>query len=155
MKIQVILAIYRSYIGHTPRGGTPCIGQIYTKIYSFPLYRVKKYRKNKSLQRPDNNFIFPLFSPNLIIFNIFFVFILVLGRPGLAQPGLAWPGYAWPGLNRPGLAVWGDPHEKSLFYEKSVFISILAHSRPCRRQKWIRLEISVKMVVSGGLETWI
>ena len=54
---------------------------------------------------------------------------------------------------RPEHAEGGQIHENRLFTEKRVFGPILVISGPSRPQKWIRLEISVKMVVSGGLET--
>ena len=46
-----------------------------------------------------------------------------------------------------------DLHENELFIEKRCFRPILVNFGPSRPQKWIRLEILVKMVVSGGLET--
>ena len=45
------------------------------------------------------------------------------------------------------------PCENHFFYEKRSFRSFLTISGPSRHQKWIRLEISGRMVVSGGLET--
>ena len=45
-----------------------------------------------------------------------------------------------------------DLHENRLFIEKCNFSSILTISGPSRPRKWIRLEISGRMVVSGGLE---
>ena len=54
---------------------------------------------------------------------------------------------------RPEHAGRGRPPRKSIFYKKRYFCSILAILGPSRPQKWIRLEIPVKMVVSGGLET--
>ena len=54
---------------------------------------------------------------------------------------------------RPEYAYRGRPPRKSTFFEKRYFRPILLISGPSRPQKWIRLEISVKMVVSGGLET--
>ena len=48
-----------------------------------------------------------------------------------------------------------DLHENQLFIEKCSFSSILSISEPSRPQKWIRLEISGRMVVSGGLEVKI
>ena len=62
-------------------------------------------------------------------------------RPGPAGPGLT------KGLR---MRIGADLHENRLFIEKRCFRPILEPSRP---QKWIRLEIPVKMVVSGGLET--
>ena len=56
---------------------------------------------------------------------------------------------------RPEHAIGADLHENRLFYEKQCFRPILVISGPSRPQKWIRLEISVKMVVSGGLEVKI
>ena len=44
-----------------------------------------------------------------------------------------------------------DLYENARFIEKRRFRSILDISRPFRPQKWIRLEISVILVVSGGL----
>ena len=44
-----------------------------------------------------------------------------------------------------------DLHEKRPFIEKRVFKPILVISGPSRLQKWIRLEISVILVVLGGL----
>ena len=44
-----------------------------------------------------------------------------------------------------------DLHENALFIEKRFFTLILTISGPSRPQKWIRLEISVILVVSGGL----
>ena len=78
-----------------------------------------------------------------------------LVRPGLAcqaRPGRARPCRAGPD-KRPEYAEGGQIHENRLFIEKCVFRPILAILEPSRPQKWIRLEISVKMVVSGGLET--
>ena len=46
-------------------------------------------------------------------------------------------------------------HENALFMEKPGFRPILAISGPSRPQKWVRLEISVIWVVSGGLEVKI
>ena len=54
---------------------------------------------------------------------------------------------------RPEHAEGGRNHENLFFIEKCVFRPILAILGPSRPQKWIRLEIPVKMVVSGGLET--
>ena len=48
-----------------------------------------------------------------------------------------------------------DLHENLLFIEKCNFSSVLSISGPSRPQKWIRLEISGRMVVSGGLEVKI
>ena len=45
-----------------------------------------------------------------------------------------------------------DLHENRLFIEKCNFSSILTISGPSRPQKWIRLEISGRMVVLGVLE---
>ena len=44
-----------------------------------------------------------------------------------------------------------DLHENAVFIEKRRFRSILAISGPSRPQKWLRLEILVILVVSGGL----
>ena len=71
---------------------------------------------------------------------------------------LAWPGLAMAmatamAVIRPEYAEGGQIHENLLFIGKPVFTPILIISGPSRPQKWIRLEISVKMVVSGGLET--
>ena len=44
-----------------------------------------------------------------------------------------------------------DLHENALFIEKRGFRSILVISAPSRPQKWIQLEISIILVVSGGL----
>ena len=60
-----------------------------------------------------------------------------------AAAAVIWPEYAEGGRN----------HENRLFIEKLVFRRILAISGPSRPQKWIRLEISGRMVVSGVLET--
>ena len=54
---------------------------------------------------------------------------------------------------KPEHAEGGQIHENRLFIEKGYFKPILAILEPSRPQKWIRLEISVRMVVSGGLET--
>ena len=54
---------------------------------------------------------------------------------------------------RPKYAYGGRPPRKSAFYEKLCVEFILSISGLSRPQKWIRLEISVRMVVSGGLET--
>ena len=54
---------------------------------------------------------------------------------------------------RPEHAEGGQIHENRLFIEKRYFRPILVILGPSRPQKWIRLEISVRMVVSGGLET--
>ena len=54
---------------------------------------------------------------------------------------------------RPEHAEGGRNHENLLFIEKCVFRSILAISGPSRPQKWIRLEIAGRMVLSGGRET--
>ena len=73
---------------------------------------------------------------------------------GRARPGPAGPGPALPGLTK-GLRmrIGADLHENQVFIEKHCFRPILTISGPSTPQKWIRLEISVKMVVSGGLET--
>jgi hypothetical protein len=47
----------------------------------------------------------------------------------------------------------GRPHKNALFIEKRSFRSILSISGPSRRQKWIRLEISVLKMVERGLES--
>ena len=54
-----------------------------------------------------------------------------------------------------GLIMRGeaDLHENRLFVKNIVFAPVWAILGPSRPQKWIRLEIPVKMVVSGGLET--
>ena len=54
---------------------------------------------------------------------------------------------------RPEHAEGGRNHENLLFIEKRVFRLILAISGPSGPQKWIRLEISGRLVLSGGLET--
>ena len=54
---------------------------------------------------------------------------------------------------RPEHAEGARNHENRLFIGKRYFRPILAILGPSRPQKWIRLEIPVKMVVSGGLET--
>ena len=54
---------------------------------------------------------------------------------------------------KPEHAGRADLHENRLFIEKCCFGPILSILGPSRRQKWIRLEISRRMVVSGGLET--
>ena len=56
---------------------------------------------------------------------------------------------------RPEHAIGADLEKNLLFYETAYFRPILVISGPSRPQKWIRLEISVKMVVSGGLEVKI
>ena len=56
---------------------------------------------------------------------------------------------------RPEHAIGADLEKNRLFYETRYFRPILVISGPSRPQKWIRLEISVKMVVSGGLEVKI
>ena len=56
---------------------------------------------------------------------------------------------------RPEHAIGADLEKNQLFYETPYFRPILVISGPSRPQKWIRLEISVKMVVSGGLESKI
>ena len=48
-----------------------------------------------------------------------------------------------------------DLAKNELFIEKRSFSSFLNISGPSRPQKWIRLEISVISVVSGGLEVKI
>ena len=61
------------------------------------------------------------------------------------------------GRARPGLRLietiqrGADLHENALFIEKRRVRLILAISRSSRPQKWIQLEISVILVVSGGL----
>ena len=45
----------------------------------------------------------------------------------------------------------GPTHENRLFIENRCFRSFLVHFGPSRPQKWIRLEISVILVVSRGL----
>ena len=80
-----------------------------------------------------------------------------LVRPGLAcqaGPGRAQP--SGPGLTE-GLSmrIGADLHENRLFIEKRCCRPILIISGPSRPQKWIRLEISGRMVVSGGLEVKI
>ena len=68
--------------------------------------------------------------------------------------GWARPGPAGPGLTK-GLRmrIGADLHENQLFIEKRCFRSILVISGPSRPQKWIRLEILHRKMVSGGLET--
>ena len=68
--------------------------------------------------------------------------------------GRARPGPAGPALTK-GLRmrIGADLHENQLFIEKRSFRSFLVISGPSRPQKWIRLEISGRMVLSGGLET--
>ena len=56
---------------------------------------------------------------------------------------------------RPEHAEGGRNHENLLFDEKPVFRPILVISGPSRRQKWIRLEISGRMVLLRGLESTI
>ena len=56
---------------------------------------------------------------------------------------------------RPEHAIGADLEKNRLFYETLYFRPILVISGPSRPQKWIRLEISVRMVVSGGLEVKI
>ena len=56
---------------------------------------------------------------------------------------------------RPEHAIGAELYENRLSNEKRYFRPILVISGPSRPQKWIRLEISVKMVVSGGLEVKI
>ena len=65
-------------------------------------------------------------------------------RPGPAGPGLT------KGLR---MRIGADLHENQLFIEKRCFRTILIIFEPSRPQKWIRLEISGRIVVSGGLET--
>ena len=48
-----------------------------------------------------------------------------------------------------------DLHENVLFIEKHRFRFILVVSGPSRPQKWIRLEILRRKMVSGGLEVKI
>ena len=60
-----------------------------------------------------------------------------------AAAAVIWPEHAEGGRN----------HKNLLFIEKRCFRPILAILEPSRPQKWIRLEILVRMVVSGGLET--
>ena len=45
-----------------------------------------------------------------------------------------------------------DLHESQLFIEQRCFGLILVILGPSRPQKWIRLEFSRRMVLSGGLE---
>ena len=54
-------------------------------------------------------------------------------------------------VTRPGYAIGADLHENRLFIEKRCFTPILVISGPSRPQKWIRLEISIILVVLGGL----
>ena len=54
---------------------------------------------------------------------------------------------------RPEHAEGGRNDENRLFIETRGFTSILAISGSSRPQKWIRLEKSGRMVLSGGLET--
>ena len=68
---------------------------------------------------------------------------------------------AWPGPDRPGLTeglsmrIGADLHENQLFIEKLGFRSILVISGPSRPQKWIRLEILLRIDPAGGLEVKI
>ena len=52
---------------------------------------------------------------------------------------------------RPSHAEGARNHENGLFIEKLCFRLFLAILGPSRPQKWIRLEISFILVVSGGL----
>ena len=56
---------------------------------------------------------------------------------------------------RPEHAEGGRNHENRLFNEKRVLRPILVISGTSRRQKWIRLEISRRMVLLRGLEITI
>ena len=73
---------------------------------------------------------------------------------GYAAGGLDWRGGV--GLARAsGGSDPGRPHKNALFNEKRSFRPFLTISGPSRPQKWIRLEISIILVVSGGLEVKI
>ena len=48
--------------------------------------------------------------------------------------------------------IRADLHENRLFIGKRISKLIWVILGPSRPQKWIRLEISVRMMVSGGLE---
>ena len=81
---------------------------------------------------------------------------ITIPKNSLCQSGLA-QGQARPGP-RPGLRLiprilrgtGADLHENALFIEKRSFSPIWAISGPSRPQKWIRLEIPGRMVVSRG-----
>ena len=56
---------------------------------------------------------------------------------------------------RPEHAEGGRNHENRLFNEKLVFRPILVISGLSRRQKWIQLKISGRMLLLRGLESTI
>ena len=56
---------------------------------------------------------------------------------------------------RPEHAEGARNHKNRLFIEKRYFGPILAILGPSRPQKWIRLEISTRMVLLRGLESTI
>ena len=77
----------------------------------------------------------------------------VLGQPlGLAggRAGRVGPGARdiWDWVNQ----YWADLTKNVLFMKNAVFDILLTISGPSRPQKWIQLEILVRMVVLRGLE---
>ena len=87
----------------------------------------------------------PLWDVNYVYFTVAMAIAMAMAMAMAAAAAAA-------AVIRPEHAGRGRPPRKSTFIEKRSFRPILAILEPSRPQKWIRLEISSRMVLSGGLE---